>query len=160
MGNMKKRSLTKSNNDLWLLMAKVNHQLVLVRQEELRQYQIPLRQLHALRCLEALGSNATIAEMAKIMERRLNVISRQAIRMENAGLIKRIQKTPRSNLLNLELTQKGRKLLSLSTKSKENTIDAMLSFLGEEERLQMESVLNRILTKLDEYAREKISIKQ
>ena len=157
---MKKRSLTKSNNDLWLLMAKVNHQLVLVRQEELRQYQIPLRQLHALRCLEALGSKATIAEMARIMERRLNVISRQAIRMENAGLIKRIQKTPRSNLLNLELTQKGRKLLSLSTKSKENTIDAMLSFLSEEERLQMESVLNRILTKLDKYAREKISIKQ
>lgn len=157
---MKKRSLTKSNNDLWLLMAKVNHQLVLVRQEELRQYQIPLRQLHALRCLEALGSKATIAEMAEIMERRLNVISRQAVRMENAGLIKRIQKTPRSNLLNLELTQKGRKLLSLSTKSKENTIDAMLSFLSEEERLQMESVLNRILTKLDKYAREKISIKQ
>ena len=156
---MKTSSLTKSNNELWLLMAKVNHELVLVRQEELRQYQIPMRQLHALRCLEALGSKATIAEMARMMERRLNVISRQAVRMENAGLIKRTQSTPRSNLLNLELTEKGKKLLKISTKSKENTIDAMLSFLSQEERRQMESILNRILKQLNKYALEKISNK-
>ena len=79
--------------------------------------------------------------------------------MENAGLIKRTQSTPRSNLLNLELTEKGKKLLKISTKSKENTIDAMLSFLSEEERRQMESILNRILKQLNKYALEKISNK-
>jgi len=153
-GSMKKHSLTECNNDLWLLMGKVNHQIALVRQRELTQYHIPVRQLHALRTIQSLGSHATIAEAAKIMERRVNVISRQVARMEKDGLIIRTQYTPKSNLLRLELTEKGLAILELSTKSKENTIDAILTSLTDEERQHMELVLNKILGRLDEYSRE------
>jgi DNA-binding MarR family transcriptional regulator len=154
---MGKDGLTETNNELWLLMAKVNHEIVLVRQRELKQYHIPLRQLHALRSIQALDHNATIAELSKIMERNVNVISRQVVRMEKDGLIKRIQNTPKSNLLRLELTKKGTDILTLSTKSKENTIDAVLSSLTEIRRRQMESILKEILDKLNEYDPEKIS---
>ena len=55
------------------------------------------------------------------------------------------------------MTKKGTDILTLSTKSKENTIDAVLSSLTEIRRRQMESILKEILDKLNEYDPEKIS---
>jgi len=153
---MSKRSVTEANNDLWLLFGDVYHQLVLVRQRELTQYNIPVRQLHALRTLQALGSGATISDLSKIMGRKPNVISRQVVRMENDGLIKRIKNKPKSNQLSLELTQKGLDILKISTKSKENTIDSVFAFLSVEDRQKIESIFNTVLIRLREYIPEQL----
>ena len=153
---MNKQPLIENNNDLWVLFSDVHHQLGLVRQRELTQYHVPIRQVHALRTLQQLGSSATISELAKILGRKPNVISRQVVRMENDGLIKRIKSTPKSNQLRLELTEKGINILKIITISKGNTIEATLSFLTQEERQQMGSILNRILIKLNEYTPEKL----
>jgi DNA-binding MarR family transcriptional regulator len=148
--SMNNKELSKSNFDLWLLIGKVNHSIVLVRQRELLQYHVPVRQLLVLRTIKELGSNATLAEIAKQSDREIHVISRQAVSMEKDGLIRRIKDTPKSNLLRLVLTEKGLGILKISRKSR--SIDSILSFLSAEERQQMESVLNRILVKLNEYA--------
>ena len=121
---MNKQPLIENNNDLWVLFSDVHHQLGLVRQRELTQYHVPIRQVHALRTLQQLGSSATISELAKILGRKPNVISRQVVRMENDGLIKRIKSTPKSNQLRLELTEKGIDILKIITISKGNTIEA------------------------------------
>jgi DNA-binding MarR family transcriptional regulator len=153
---MNKRNLTENNNDLWILFGDVYHQLVLVRQRELTEYHIPIRQLHALRTLQQLGSKATISELAIIMGRKPNVISRQVVRMENDGLIKRIKSRPKSNQLRLELTEKGLNILKISTKSKENTIDSIFAFLTVEDRQKIESIFNTVLTRLKEYIPEQL----
>jgi len=49
----------------------------------------------------ALGPKATLSEVARQVERETHVISKQAIRMEKDGLIKRTKNTPKSNLLKL-----------------------------------------------------------
>jgi DNA-binding MarR family transcriptional regulator len=151
MNNMGKKTISESNYNLAILLSKVNHSLLLSRQKELRQYLIPIRQAHILRTLKALGSKATTSEVARQVERRVGVVSKQAICMEKEGLIKRIKNTPKSNLLTLELTEKGLDLAESSRYSK--SIDAILSCLTKEEHRQMELSLNKIIIKLEKYSR-------
>ena len=142
---MKETNLSKSNFALWLLMGKANHLLLLARHKELVQYQIPPGQLHILRAIYLLSPIATISGVAKELDRGVNVISRQTVSLEKYGLVKRLKTMPRSNLLKLELTDKGFDLIKISGQSE--SIDAMLSSLTWQERRQMRSILNKIITK-------------
>ena len=145
---MKKQNLSDSNFELWHLVGKVNHSLMKARQKELNQYRIPARQAYILRTMQDLGKNTTLSELAKKVEREVHVISRQTVKMENDGLIKRIKDTPKSNLLRLELTEKGLEMIKVSRRSK--SIDMIFSYLSPEKRKQLESTLNLILNKLEE----------
>ena len=146
---MNKAALSEANFDLWLLIGHVSHSIILVRQRELRQYGIPVRQYQVLCSIQDLGPKATLSDLAKQVEREVNVISRQAVRMEKDGLIKRTKSMPKSNLLKLELTKKGLDMIKIGKQSK--SIDTIFSFLTREERQQMESILNKMLLKVKEY---------
>ena len=140
---------SESYFDLWLLIGKVSHLIMLVRQRELNQYHIPVQQTHVLRTINELGENATLAELAKEVEREIHVISRQAVGMEKEGLIKRAKKSPKSKLLRLELTEKGLEMARVSRQSE--AIDAIFSSLSAQQRQQLESILNTITAKIEEY---------
>lgn len=146
---MKKQTLSESNFELWLLIGKAHHSISLARQRELNQYHIPYRQTHVLRTILALGPKATLLAVAKGVDRKLNVIAKQAINMEKDGLIKRIKDTPKSNLLRLELTEKGLQVVKAASKSK--SFNEIFSFLTEEERQQIKLILNRMSVKAEEY---------
>jgi len=144
---MKKKTLAQSNFDLWTLIGRLNHDIVQLRQKELSLYKIPVRQLYVLRTIRALGPDGTLSAVAKEVERETHVISKQAIRMEKDGLIKRTKNTPKSNMLHLELTEKGLEMAQMSVQSK--SLDAVFSSLSEEERRRFESILNKILIRAD-----------
>jgi DNA-binding MarR family transcriptional regulator len=143
---MERQSLSESNYELWHLIGKVNHLLILARQRELNQYHIPVRQAYILRVIHELGSKATLYELAKKVERTSDVISRQAVKMENDGLIQRIKDSPKSKILRLELTKKGLEIIKVSGQSK--SADAIFSTISGEQRQQLESILNQLLVKL------------
>ena len=147
---MKKPTLSESNFELWLLIGQVNHAIMRLRQKELNQHRVLIRQYQILRTIQDLGSKATLSAVGKQLDRTEHVISRQACKMDDAGLIKRIQNTPGSTLFNLLLTEKGLNMIKIAKKSE--AIDAILSFITEEERQQMKSVLNKILINISEYA--------
>jgi DNA-binding MarR family transcriptional regulator len=140
---LNKITLTKANFDLWTLIGRTNHTIVSLRQKELSRYHIPVRQLYVLRTIRDHGSKATLSEVATIVERETHVISKQAIRMEKDGLIKRVKNTPKSNLLELQLTEKGREMAKISEQS--NALDLLFSNLSEEEHKQIESILKKVL---------------
>jgi DNA-binding MarR family transcriptional regulator len=150
---MNKTTLARSNFDLWTLIGRVNHTIVQLRQKELGPYNIPVRQLFVLRIIRDLGSKATLSEVSKHVERESHVISKQAIRMEKDGLIKRTKNTPKSNILELELTKKGLDMANISEKSEE--LEALFSTLSDEERLQIESILNKVLIQAQEMDTER-----
>ncbi len=110
---MNKTTLSEANFNLWLLVRHVSHSIILVEQRELRQYGIPVQQFQVLCSIQELGPKATLSELAKQVEREVNVISRQAVRMEKDGLIKRIKCMPKSNLLRLELAKKGLDMIKI-----------------------------------------------
>lgn len=147
---MKKQIPSNSIFELWLLFGKISHSIFLIRANELRQYDIPARQLDVLHVIKDLGVKATLSEVAKISERQSHVISRQAVMMEKDGLIKRIKNKPKSNQLKLELTQKGINTVKISRQSE--AIDDLFSSLTEEEHQQLKSVLDKLSIKLKKHS--------
>jgi DNA-binding MarR family transcriptional regulator len=143
-------SLNDDNVDqLWLLIGKVHHKRMLVRQRELGPYSIPFRHLRMLSIIQDLGSKATLLAIARKVERKVSVISGQTINMEKYGLINRVQVNPRSRLLRIELTKKGRDLIKINGKSK--AMHEIMSVLNAKERQHLYTILNKILIKLEEY---------
>jgi len=67
-------------------------------------------------------------------------------------LLKRIRAKPKSRLLTLELTEKGREMLKINKYSA--GMNAVLSVLSEKEREQVHSALHRMLGKLNEISAE------
>jgi DNA-binding MarR family transcriptional regulator len=144
--------LLNENNiyQLWLLIGKIHHKRMLVRQRELSPYHISTRQLRLLSIIRDLGSNATLTAIAKKVDRKVSVLSLQSIKMEKDGLIKRFRDIPKSRLLRIELTEKGLDLIKIDGKSK--AMDEIMSVLNAAERRQLHSLLNKILSKLNEYS--------
>jgi DNA-binding MarR family transcriptional regulator len=141
----------ESNSDqLWLLLGKIHHKRMLVRQRELSPYNIPTRQLRMLSIIHDLGTKATLSAIAEKVERKVSVISQQTQNMEKYGLIKRVKETPRSRLLKIELTAKGLSMTKIDRKSK--AMDEIMSVLNEEERNRLHSFLDKLLIKLNEYS--------
>jgi len=143
---MDNSTILESNFKLWHLISSVSHSIVRVRQKELNQYHIPVRQYQVLRTIQELGSNATLSEVSKMVEREDHVISKQAVSMEKDGFIRRIKNTPKKNVLKLELTEKGHDMIKIARQSK--SMDTIFSFMSDDERQQMESALNKILINL------------
>jgi len=108
------RELLDLNFNIWILIADLHHKMLQVRQNEVSKYGISTRQLFILRLIDSLGPKATLSELAKKAQRKPDVVSRQAACMEKDGLIRRIKETPKSRLLTLEITDKGREMLKIS----------------------------------------------
>jgi DNA-binding MarR family transcriptional regulator len=147
--DVEEQKLFELNLLIWLQIADLNHKMYLVRNKELSKHGITTRQMHILRLVEALGDKATLSIISKATERKLDVVSRQAVAMENDGLIKRIRIKPKSRLLKLELTHKGRELLKVSRFS--NGMNEVSSILNEKELEPLHAVLDRLLIKLKQY---------
>jgi len=138
--------LSVSNYDLWMSLVKVHHSLFFLRQKELSPSHIAAQQLQVLRVIQNLGDEATLAAIAHKVERKLDVISRQAVRMEIDGLIKRTKNSPKTRLLKIELTPRGVEMLKISRESE--SINAAFSVLTAEERNLMYLSLNKVLSRL------------
>jgi len=146
---MNKMDSPASVFELWLLTGKAQHSIMLVRQREIRKYPIPIHHSHILYTIQALGSKATLFEVAKEVERAVHVISRQAVILEGEGLIKRIRISPSSKLLRLELTKKGFDVIKVAKDSK--SIATIFSCLSKEEREQLESISKKLLIQSKNY---------
>ena len=145
---MRNTTLTP-NFKLWRLVGRVNHSIGLLRQQELREHQILSGQHEILGIIRDIGPKATLFEISKLAERERHVISKQTMIMEQEGLIKRTKKTPRSNLLELELTKKGSDMIKVARRSK--SIETIFSSLSEEEHQQFEHILNKILLQTQKF---------
>jgi DNA-binding MarR family transcriptional regulator len=151
---MEEEALYNLDLKTWTLIGDLHHKMFGLRQKELSQYNITARQLHILRVIEGLGTNATIAAIAKAADRKLDVIYRQAIMLEKDGFIQRIKDTPKSRLLKIKLTEKSLELLKVVKQSE--GMKAVLSVLSKEERQQLDSLLNQLQIKLNEHTSREI----
>ena len=146
---MENQALFELNFDVWLTIADLQHKMVLIRDKELIRHGITPRQMQIMRLIDALSPEATISVIARAMERKLDVVSRQTALMERDGLIKRVQEHPKSRLLKLELTEKGQDFLKISRFSE--GMNEISPVLTEQELLQLDSLLKRLLAKTKEY---------
>jgi DNA-binding MarR family transcriptional regulator len=143
-----------SDLKVWISVADLHHKMFWLRQKELAPLGITPSQLRILRLIEELGSKATISAMAKALNRKVDVISRQTMILEKDGFIKRTKGKPKSRLLAISLTKKSIELLKVAKHS--DGMRDVLSILTEEERQQLDLILNRLSTKLNDYTFNKI----
>ena len=139
---------------MWTLIGDLHHKMFWLRQKELSQYSITARQLHILEVIESLGSKATISTVAKVVNRKIDVISRQTSMLERDGFIKRTKDKPRSRVLTFRLNEKSLELLKIAKHS--DGMREVLSVLNMGERTRLELILNRLSSKLNEYTHNKI----
>jgi DNA-binding MarR family transcriptional regulator len=152
---MEEEALYNLDLKVWILIGDLHHKMFWLRQKELSQYNITARQLRILRVIESLGSKATIYTIAKEVDRKIEVISRQTSKLEKDGFIKRTKDKPRSRVLTFKLNEKSLDLLKIAKHSK--GMSEVLSVLTREERQQLDVVLNRLSIKLNEYTSKQIN---
>ena len=140
---------------VWILIGDLNHKMFWLRQKELSEYNVTARQLHILEVIESLGSKATISTVAKAVNRKIDVISRQTRMLEKDGFIKRTKDKPRSRVLTFKLNEKSLELLKIAKHSK--GMSEVLSVLTREERQQLNVVLNRLSSKVNDYSFNQIN---
>jgi DNA-binding MarR family transcriptional regulator len=143
-----------SDLKVWLSVGDLHHKMFWLRQKELAPLGITASQLRILRLIESLGAKATISAIAKVVNRKGDVLSRQTMVLEKDGLIKRTKGKPKSKLLTISLTKKSVELLKVAKHS--DGMREVLSVLTNEERQQLDLILNRLSTKLNEYTFSKI----
>jgi DNA-binding MarR family transcriptional regulator len=136
-------------DQLWLLLGKIHHKRMLVRQRELSPYNITTRELRLLSIIQELRSKATLFAIAGKVERSVTAICSQTMDMEKYGLIKRVKDNPRSRLLRMELTKKGLDSIKINRKAK--AMEEIMAVLNAEERRQLHSLFDKLLIKLNEY---------
>ena len=141
--------LPVTNYDLFTLISRIYHFLILARQRELSAHNISPQQLLVLHTIQALGAKATQVEIAKNVERKPDVICRQLARMQKDGLITKSQYKRKSNAIKVSLTDYGFDVLKNNNENK--LIVDLLSFLNDEDRQRMFSDLNRTLHELMEH---------
>jgi len=155
---LQKKTKHDYNSETWNLISSIHHSIFFVRQQELKQHHIPIRQLFVLRAIRDLGPGVTLSDIAKRVERQPHVISRQTILMEKDGLIKRQRNTPKSNLLNFKITPKGVHIIEGANESE--AIDAIFSSLTYEEQEAMRISLKKILVNIRQFASSNIKEKE
>ena len=145
---MEKQQSPVSTSGLWSMMNKTNHELLLIRQRELKPHHIASQQLNILRAIKVLGSKATAAKITEEIDGHICAVSRQLVVLEKDGFVKRMP-TPKSRLLKIQLTKKGLDMSKIPDKSK--SIDSIFLVLNKEERHQMFSALRKVFGKSKEF---------
>ena len=143
-----------SDLKVWISVGDLHHKMLWLRQKELTPLGITASQLRILRLIENLGAKATISAVAKAVNRKVDVISRQTMILEKDGFIERSKGKPKSRLLTISLTKKSIELLKIAKHS--NAMREVLSVLTKKEREQLDLILSRLSTKLNEHTSNQI----
>ncbi|MFC2067115.1 MarR family winged helix-turn-helix transcriptional regulator [Chloroflexota bacterium] len=131
--------------NLWALLAQTRHAAFKARQKELDRYNIRPRRAAILYIIQAIGDEATPAEISRWSFREPHSTSVLLGAMEKEGLIKKSKNLHRKNQIRVELTEKGREAYN-QTLNRES-IHEIMSCLSEEEHQQLRVYLEKLLDK-------------
>jgi len=138
------QDLTNVDEDykLWVLLRQVRDTIFAAREVELRPYGTSPMHAAVLFVMQAIGSEAMPAEIARWLLRSPNTVSDLLDRMERAGLVARTRDPDRKNVTRVTITEKGRQTYSDSMKLE--SVHRIMSCLSKEERQQLRSILQKL----------------
>jgi DNA-binding MarR family transcriptional regulator len=136
--------IAMDNFSLWRLLDHTRFVIARNREMELSRYGLTPEQSHVLNILVQKGGSSTINEIVDITLRQHHSISTLINRMSKQELVKKI-KTPNDNrIYQVVVTPKGE---SLFHKVTHESIDMVFSSLSEREKRELQTHLNRLMTK-------------
>ena len=136
--------IVMDNFSLWRFLDHTRFVIARNREMELSRYGLTPEQSHILNILVQKGGSSTINEIVDITLRQHHSISTLINRMSKQELVKKI-KTPNDNrIYQVVITPKGESLLNKVT---HESIDMVFSGLSEREKRELQTHLNRLMTK-------------
>ncbi len=96
--------------EIWRLMRFVARLMFRVREGELEPYRISVRQAAMLSGIKTLGTDATVAGIARHQVRDPSTVSNIIIRMERLGLVKRLVDLKNRRRVHVVMTRMGEDL--------------------------------------------------
>lgn len=136
---------TDQDYNLWVLMRQTRDAMTKAREKELGRYGISSIQAAVLFTVQAIGSEATPAEISRRLVREPHSVSGLLVRMEKQGLIKRVKNLPRRNMVRVVMTKKGEAAYDLSTRR--NTMHEIMTVLADDERKSLWDNLEKLRDK-------------
>ena len=134
--------ITKEADDefftLWVLIAQAKDALLAARQREYNRFHIKNERRAVLLSIHKYGGQATPAEIARFLFRKINSVSEMLKRMERQGLIKKY-KTPGKSKVIVKFTTKGHEVFNQSLTNQ--TDKRILSALTRPQRERLRSYL-------------------
>jgi len=142
-----KRKFPSDDQDyaLWWLVLHVRRAMHKLRARELFEFGITPEESSVLSVVQAIGKRATPAEIARYLLREPHSISTLLSRMKETGLVNKVKDLEKKNLIRIELTSKGRKAYKQALTRE--SIHKVMSCLSEEERRQLDMLLEKLCRK-------------
>ena len=130
---------------LCVLLIRTRDAIFKARAKELSAGSISNIQAAVLLVAQALGNEATPAELSRWLLREPHSVSGLIDRMQAEGLVKKVKDLPKRNMVRVELTEKGQKAYEHS--KGRATIHRIMSSLSEEDKQQLSSYLETLRSK-------------
>ena len=142
---MTSSSTVNQDYNLWVLLYQARDAIFKAREKELRQYGLTPVKAATLFVIQAIGDEATPAEIARWLFREPHSITELLNRMAKGGLVRKTRNLGQGNLVRVTITEKGKQAYYQSSESK--YIPQILSFLSEEEKQQLRLLLEKLRSK-------------
>lgn len=136
---------TDTDYNLWVLLRQTRDAMVKARERELEKFGISSIQAAVLFTIQAIGPEATPAEISRRLVREPHSVSGLLSRMEKQGIIKRSRDLPKRNMVRVEMTEKGSEAYEQSTKRL--SMHQIMSVLSEEEQKNLWDYLEKLRDK-------------
>lgn len=128
--------------NLWVLLHQTRDATYNAREKELRQYGISPMEAAVLFIIQAIGDEATPAEISRWLFRKQHSVTALLVRMEKKGLVKKTRDLARKNMVRVTITEKGNQAHSNS--ANRDSIHKTMSTLSEEEHRQLSASLLKV----------------
>jgi DNA-binding MarR family transcriptional regulator len=129
---------------VWLLLHRVRDVLALCEDSILGEYGITTEQFGVLAAVRSRGGSLRPTDLASILERSPNSISMLVDRMVKAGLVKRTRDRTDRRVVNVTLTDKGKKAVEPATPASWEFIQKLLSPLSDKDKHALASLLETV----------------
>jgi MarR family transcriptional regulator for hemolysin len=144
---VKKEGLISTDQDynLWVLMRQARDAMTKAREKELEKHGISSIQAAVLFTIQAIGQDATPAEISRRLVREPHSVSGLLSRMEKQRLIKRVKDLPKRNMVRIVMTEKGWAAYEESTKR--IVMHEVMAVLTESEKRDLWETLQKLRDK-------------
>ena len=137
----------ESDNTLlrvWLLSHRVGDALALCEDSMLAEYGISVEQFAVLASVRSRGGSLRPTDLASILERSPNSVSMLVDRMVKAGLVKRTRDRTDRRVVNVTLTDKGKKAVEPAVPASWEFIQKILSQVSGQDMRALASLLETV----------------
>lgn len=147
---MKPTEQAEKDYRIWVLLCHVRDAIYKVRDIELSESGVTVVEAGTLYVIRSIGDKATPAEISKWMVRQHHTVTALLKRMENKGLITKINDPRRKNSRIIKLTEKGE--IAFQKSNIKESIQEVMSVLSEDEKEYLDNYLDRLRNKAVKYA--------